>query len=31
MTELLVNTEPDGGTSQPTTAPFLSGKLPKSF
>jgi anti-sigma-K factor RskA len=31
MTELLVNTEPKGGTSQPTTAPFLSGKLPPSF
>lgn len=31
MTEILVNAEPEGGTSQPTTTPFLSGKLPKSF
>jgi len=31
MTEVLVNTEPEDGTSQPTTTPFLSGNLPKPF
>ncbi len=28
MTAILVNTEPLGGTSQPTTAPLLKGNLP---
>jgi anti-sigma factor RsiW len=31
MTAVLVNTEPQGGTSQPTTAPFIKGNLPKSL
>jgi hypothetical protein len=31
MTAILVNTEPRGGTSQPTTTPFLEAKLPKSL
>jgi anti-sigma factor RsiW len=31
MTAVLVNTEPEGGTTQPTTTPFLAGRLPKSF
>jgi anti-sigma factor RsiW len=31
MTELLINTEPEGGTSKPTTKAFLVGKLPKTY
>jgi hypothetical protein len=31
MTEVLINTEPEDGTSQPTTTPFLRGDLPKAF
>jgi anti-sigma factor RsiW len=31
MTEVLVNSEPQGGTSRPTTTPFISGALPKSY
>jgi anti-sigma factor RsiW len=31
MTEVLINSEPQGGTSRPTTTPFLSGALPKSY
>jgi hypothetical protein len=31
MRAIVVNTEPQGGTSQPTTTPFIRGNLPKSF
>jgi anti-sigma-K factor RskA len=31
MEEVLINTEPDGGTAQPTTKAFLTGKLPKAY
>jgi anti-sigma factor RsiW len=31
MTALLVNTEPRGGSVQPTTKPFITGSLPKTL
>jgi hypothetical protein len=31
MSSVLVNTEPEGGSPQPTTAPLISGSLPKSL
>jgi len=31
MSSLLVNTEPQGGTAQPTTSPFVSGLVPKTL
>ena len=31
MSAVLVNTEPEGGSPQPTTAPVLKGSLPASL
>jgi hypothetical protein len=31
MSSVLVNTEPEGGSAQPTTAPLISGSVPKSL
>jgi hypothetical protein len=31
MSSVLVNTEPEGGSPQPTTQPLISGSLPPSL